>query len=319
MKFPSAELYSRIDARKVMVERLEKPSPAPAGDERIDLTKAAMDSRRNMMGNVLTVLSGLFTVAVLIPLAAVIFHVAVRGANQLSFPATFTELPPPPGLEEGGFGHAIIGSLMTLGIGAAFSVPIGVLAAVYLAEFGRGTRLAYLVKFSANVLTGVPAILIGLFAYTIVVIPLGRFSAFSGGVALGVLMLPIMMRATEEALLLVPMEMRQAAVGIGATRFQMVTRIVLPAAAPAIATGLVLSLARAAGEASPLLFTAFNNNFFSTNVWGPVATLPVLIYFFSIIPFRAQQELAWAAALVLLFIVLVCSIAARYFTRKRAF
>jgi len=202
-----------------------------------------------------------------------------------------------------------------LSTGAVLSFPFGILAAVYLSEFGRGTRLAYLVKFSCNVLTGVPAILCGLFAYALVVRGSG-FSAFSGGVALGVLMLPIVIRSTEEALLLVSPDMRLASVGLGATRFQTTMRIVLPAAASAIVTGLILALARAAGEAAPLLFTAFNNNFWSTNLFGPVATLPVMVYFFSIIPFRVQQELAWAGALVLLAIVLSASLIARFLVYK---
>jgi phosphate transport system permease protein len=292
-------------------EQLATPSGMP------DLSSGSVSGQRNLTGKILTILSGVCTAVVVIPLFVVLWDVVRRGLPLFSV-ELFTQLPPPPGLTEGGFGHAIIGSLITLSIAAAVSFPFGVLAAVYLAEFGRGTRIAYLVKFSANVLTGVPAILCGLFAYTVVVIPLGAFSAFSGGIALGVLMLPIVIRSTEEALLLVPNEMRQAAVGIGANRFQTVLSIVLPAAAPAIVTGLILSLARAAGEAAPLLFTAFNNSFWSTDPMRPISTLPVLIYFFSIVPFKAQQELAWAAALVLLVIVLTCSIAARMISNPKA-
>ncbi|EKD09536.1 phosphate ABC transporter inner membrane subunit PstA [Arthrospira platensis C1] len=260
-----------------------------------------------------------FAATVVIPLLWVLVSVFQKGVGALVFPDIFTKLPPPPGLSEGGFGHAIIGSLMTLGIATMIAVPFGVIAAIYLAEFGRGTKLAYLVKFSCNVLTGVPAILCGLFAYSIVVKPMGGFSAFSGGVALAVLMLPIIIRSTEEALLLVPNEMRLAATGIGATRFQTVVQIVLPAALTSIVTGVVLSVARASGEAAPLLFTSFNNNFWAANVWEPVATLPILIYFFSIIPYKASQALAWAAALVLLSLVLIFSVLARYFSRKKTF
>ncbi|MFP4219242.1 MAG: phosphate ABC transporter permease PstA [Phormidium sp.] len=281
-----------------------------------DLTSAAISGNRALLGKVLTIVSGICAALLMIPLLLLLINIFDKGLSRMT-PELFTELPPPPGLTEGGVGHAIIGSLMTLSLGAIISFPIGVLAAVYLAEFGRGTRLAYLVKFSANVLTGVPAILIGLFAYAIVVIPMGYFSAFSGGVALGVLMLPIVIRSTEESLLLVPNEMRQAAIGIGATRFQTIMKITLPAALPAIVTGLVLALARAAGEAAPLLFTAFNNSFWSTDPTGPVATLPVLIYFFAIIPYKAQQELAWAAALVLIVIVLISSLLGRFFTRPK--
>lgn len=285
----------------------------------IDITEKAMAAHRNLTGRVLTILTMVFAAAVVVPLMWVLISVFQKGVNALVFPDIFTRLPPPPGLSEGGVGHAIVGTLMTLGVGTAISVPFGIIAAVYLAEFGRGTKLAQLVKFSCNVLTGVPAILMGLFAYAVVVIPTGSFSAFSGGVALAVLMLPIIVRATEEALLLVPNEMRLASLGIGATQFQTISQIVLPAAATSIVTGVVLAVARAAGEAAPLLFTAFNNNFWATDIWQPVATLPVLIYFFSIIPYKASQELAWAAALVLLAIVLIFSITARFFSRQKKF
>ncbi|MBW4556382.1 MAG: phosphate ABC transporter permease PstA [Trichormus sp. ATA11-4-KO1] len=267
----------------------------------------------------MTILTMVFAAVVIVPLIWVLISVFEKGVDALIFPDIFTKLPPPPGLSEGGVGHAIVGTLMTLGVGTLISVPFGVIAAVYLAEFGRGTKLAYLVKFSCNVLTGVPAILCGLFAYSIVVRPSGSFSAFSGGVALAVLMLPIIIRSTEEALLLVPNDLRLASTGIGATRFETVVQIVLPAALTSIVTGVVLSVARAAGEAAPLLFTAFNNNFWAANIWEPVATLPVLIYFFSIIPYKASQTLAWAAALMLLSIVLLFSILARYFSRQKKF
>jgi phosphate transport system permease protein len=275
-------------------------------------------SSKTIFSVAMTAIAGLFTLLVLAPLVAVVYEVAREGLPLLSLDL-FTELPPPPGLTEGGFGHAIIGTLMTLGVGIAFSAPMGILAAIYLSEFARGTKLAYWIRFSANVLTGVPAILAGLFSYSLVVAATGSFSAFAGGVGLAVLMLPIVMRTAEEGLLLIPQEVRQAAIGIGATRFQMVLSIILPVALPAIATAVTLAVARAAGEAAPLLFTALNNNFWSTDLFAPIATLPVLIYFFSIIPYKAQQELAWAAALVLLAIVLVISIIARVMARKKVY
>lgn len=284
----------------------------------INLNSSAQSPYRKFFGIAMGILTGIFTLLVLIPLAAIIFDVAREGIKQLGW-QSFTELPPPPGLTEGGFGHAIVGTLITLGIGAVISVPFGILGAVYLSEFARGSRLAYWVKFAANVLSGVPAILCGLFAYSLVVLTMGSFSAFAGGVALSVLMLPIVMRTTEEGLLLVPRDVRQAALGVGATNFQTITRIVLPAALPAIATGITLSLARAGGEAAPLLFTALNNNFWSTDPSRPIATLPVLIYFFAIIPYKAQQELAWAAALVLLGIILIVSISSRLLTRQKVY
>ena len=283
--------------------------------EEIDISRAAVAPLRRYTGIALTLLSGLFVAAIMAALAWVLWDIGKGGIQRISWDVLTQTRYPAPGLAEGGFGHAIVGSVLVLATGAALSFPFGILAAVYLSEFGRGSRLAYLVKFSCNVLTGVPAILCGLFAYALVVRGSG-FSAFSGGVAMGVLMLPIVIRSTEEALLLVSPDMRLASVGLGATRFQTTMRIVLPAAAPAIVTGLILALARAAGEAAPLLFTSFNNNFWSTNLFGPVATLPVMVYFFSIIPFKVQQELAWAGALVLLAIVLAASLLARFLVYK---
>ncbi|MES1021537.1 phosphate ABC transporter permease PstA [Gloeocapsa sp. BRSZ] len=284
--------------------------------DKINLTRSARTPFRSYFDFFMTILTGAFTILTIVPLAALVWDVARQGVSRLGI-ESFTELPPPPGLEEGGFGNAILGTLITLGIAALISVPFGVLAAVYLSEFGRGTRLAYGVKFATNVLAGVPAILAGLFAYTVVVLTTGGFSAFAGGVALSVVMMPIVVRATEEGLLLVPQEMRQAAIGVGATNFQTISRVVIPAALPSIATAVTLALARAGGEAAPLLFTALNNNFWSTDLWAPIATLPVLIYFYAIIPYRAQQEIAWAAALVLLGIVLIVSISSRLLARQR--
>ncbi len=288
-----------------------------SGAELAGLTRSGT-SMRNLFATGMSILVAVFTLVTLIPLAAVIFDVAREGIGLLSLDL-FTQLPPPPGLSEGGFGHAIIGTLITLGIGALLSVPFGVMAAVYLTEFGRGTRIAYWVRFAANVLSGVPAILAGLFAYGVVVLTTGNFSAFAGGVALSVVMVPIVLRTAEEGLLLVPLEVRQASLALGANQFQTISKIVIPAALPAIATGVTLALARAGGEAAPLLFTALNNNFWSTDPTQPIATMSVLIYFFSIIPYRPQQQLAWAAALVLLVIILTFSITARVITAQKKY
>ncbi|NCJ07976.1 phosphate ABC transporter permease PstA [Synechococcales cyanobacterium C] len=288
-----------------------------SGAELAGLTRSGTSSR-NLFATGMSILVAVFTLVTLIPLVAVIFDVAREGIGLLSLDL-FTQLPPPPGLSEGGFGHAIIGTLITLGIGALLSVPFGVMAAVYLTEFGRGTRIAYWVRFAANVLSGVPAILCGLFAYGVVVLTTGSFSAFAGGVALSVVMVPIVLRTAEEGLLLVPLEVRQASLALGANQFQTISKIVIPAALPAIATGVTLSLARAGGEAAPLLFTALNNNFWSTDPTQPIATMSVLIYFFSIIPYKPQQQLAWAAALVLLVIILTFSITSRVITAQKKY
>lgn len=275
-------------------------------------------SRRNLFGVFMTGLTGLFAVIAVIPLAAIIVNVAAKGLPLINLDL-FTKLPPPPGSSGGGLGNAIVGTLIVLAVAVVISVPIGVLGAVWLSEFGRGTKIAYWVRFSANVLSGIPAIIAGLFSYTIVVMTMGSFSAFAGGVALAVVMLPLVMRTTEEGLLLVPEEVRLAAFGLGATRFEVVSRVVMPAALPSIATAVTLAVARAGGEAAPLLFTALNNNFWSTDLFRPIATLSVQIYFLAIIPFKPQQELAWAGALVLLAIILVVSISSRLLTRRRAY
>lgn len=288
-----------------------KDSSAPISLEKI------WTSTRNLFSLFMTGLAGAFAVIAIIPLAAIIFSVASQGASRINLDL-FTKLPPPPGLTEGGLGNAIIGTLVTLAIAALISVPIGVLGAIWLSEFGRGSKIAYWVRFSANVLSGVPAILAGLFSYTIVVVSMGSFSAFAGGVALSVVMLPIIMRTTEEGLVLVPDEVRMAAYGLGATRFEMVSRVILPAALPTIATAITLAVARAGGEAAPLLFTALNNNFWSTDIFKPISTLSVQVYFFSIIPYKPQQELAWAGALVLLGIILIVSISSRFLTRNKS-
>ncbi len=293
---------------------ITQPTPSESG---LNLSKV-WTSTRNLFNLFMTGLSGVFAAIAIIPLAAIIWSVASKGITRINLDL-FTKLPPPPGLSGGGLGNAILGTIITLAIACIISVPIGVLGAIWLSEFGRGSKIAYWVRFSANVLSGIPAILAGLFSYTIVVLTMGSFSAFAGGVALSVVMLPIIMRTTEEGLVLVPQEVRLAAFGLGATRFEMVSRVILPAALPTIATAITLAVARAGGEAAPLLFTALNNNFWSTDVLKPISTLSVQVYFFSIIPYKPQQELAWAGALVLLGIILFVSISSRFLTRKKAF
>lgn len=297
-----------------MTDISQPHTPAPTN---VQLGKV-WTSPRNLFGLFMTGLTALFAAIAIIPLAAIVINVASQGLPLINLDL-FTKLPPPPGLSGGGLGNAIVGTLIVLAVAVVISVPIGVLGAVWLSEFGRGSKIAYWVRFSANVLSGVPAIIAGLFSYAIVVMTMGTFSAFAGGVALAVVMLPIVMRTTEEGLVLVPEEVRLAAFGLGATRFETVSRVVLPAALPSIATAVTLAVARAGGEAAPLLFTALNNNFWSTHLFKPISTLSVQIYFFAIIPFRPQQELAWAGALVLLSIILIVSISSRLLTRKKRY
>jgi len=199
------------------------------------------------------------------------------------------------------------------------SIPFGVLTAIYTVEFSNGNWIAHFVRFCTNVLSGVPSIIAGLFAYGIVVLLTGGFSAVAGGVALSVLMLPIIIRTAEEGLKSVPKATRLAAVGVGATNFETVTQIVLPASLPFIATGAILAVARAAGETAPLLFTALFNQYDVQGLWQPTATLSVLIYNFAISPFKNQQQLAWVAALLILVMILAISIIARIVSRRKVY
>lgn len=274
------------------------------------------NSQRIIFGTVMTTLAFACAIAALIPLVAVLSYVIIKGFNRLNL-SVFTELPPPPLVEGGGFGSAIVGTLMMVGIAALISIPVGVLAAIYLTEFSKG-KVADSIRFATNVLSGVPSIIAGVFAYGVVVLAMGTFSAVAGGIALSILMLPIIVRTTDESLQLVSKDLRQAAVGIGATKFQTVVQVVLPVAIPAIVTGTTLAIARAAGETAPLLFTALFTQFWPTNLTSPTPSLAVLVYNFAIVPFDNQQELAWAASLVLVFLVLVTSIISRMATRKRA-
>jgi phosphate transport system permease protein len=211
--------------------------------------------------------------------------------------------------------NAIVGTLMLTGLAALMAVPIGVVSGIYLSEYA-GTRFASAVRFAADTLNGVPSIVVGVFAYAVAVLPFKQFSALAGGFALGVMMIPIIARTTEELLLLVPPSMREGALALGATRAGAVFSVVLPAALPGIVTAILLALARIAGETAPLLFTSFNNRFFTTSLRQPIASLPVQVFTYAISPYEDWQRQAWAGALVLIAIVLVCSLAARMAIRR---
>jgi phosphate transport system permease protein len=273
-------------------------------------------AQRTLFNSGMTIVVFACAVVAIIPLAAVLSYVIMQGAARFG-PDLFTKLPPPPSVPGGGFGNALIGTLKTVGIGSAIAIPFGVLAAVFLAEFAKGTRLASWIGFLTNVLSGVPSIVVGVFAYSLVVLTTGGFSAVAGGFALAILMLPIIVRTAVESLELVPAESRQAAVGLGATRFQTVTRVVLPAALPAILTGVILAVARASGETAPLIFTALFNQFWVDDLWKPTPTLSVLVFNFATTPYKNQQELAWAGSLVLVLMVLIASILSRLVVRRK--
>ena len=277
-------------------------------------------SPRNLFGLFMTGVATLFTFMAIVPLFIILGYLLTKGISSLS-PSVFTELPPPPLVEGGGFGNAILGTVIMVGIGALISIPIGIMAAIYLSEFSDG-KLGDWIRFATNVLSGVPSIIIGVFAYGAVVLTTKQYSAWAGGFALSILMLPIIVRTTEEALKLVPQEIRQASIGVGANNYQTVLQIVIPAALPAIITGITLSVARAAGETAPLLFTALFTQYWPNLGNGfvePTASLAVLVYNFAIVPFQNQQELAWAAAFILVLLVLATSIISRIATAKRTY
>ena len=255
------------------------------------------------------------TVIALIPLGLVLYYVAARGIGGLSLDF-FTELPKPVGEEGGGMANAIVGTAKLVGLACLFGIPPGVLAGVYLAEFGDN-RFAKVVRFSADVMAGVPSITVGIFVYTLIVLATKSFSAYAGGVALAVLMLPTVTRTTEELLRLVPEALREAALGLGVSKWRATVWVVLRTAAPGIATGVMLAVARVAGETAPLLFTAFNNSFWSRGLDEPTASLPVQIYTYAVSPYDEWHQKAWAAALVLVTMVLLLNVSARFLVRHR--
>jgi phosphate transport system permease protein len=255
------------------------------------------------------------TLLALVPLGLVLFYVAERGIGGVNWDF-FTELPKPVGESGGGMANAIVGTLKLVGLACLFGIPPGVLAGIYLAEFGNN-RFAKVVRFSADVMSGVPSITVGIFVYTLIVLRTKTFSALAGGVALAVLMLPTVTRTTEELLRLVPGALREAALGLGVPKWRATLRVVLRTAAPGIATGVMLAVARVAGETAPLLFTAFNNQFWSRGLNEPTPSLLVQIYTYAISPYDEWHRQAWAAALVLVAMVLILNISARLLVRSR--
>jgi phosphate transport system permease protein len=277
--------------------------------------------RRALRSALLSGVAWIAAIIASIPLFSVLYGLIVRGGHRLSL-ELFTELPPAGFEEGGGFGNAIVGTLVTVTIGALISIPIGILAATFLGELEPDGRVAQAARFCAKTLTGLPSILAGVFAYAVVVLTTGTYSAPAAGVALALLMLPTVVLTAEEAMKMVPVNMKNAAYGMGCTRSQVIWKIVLPTALPGILTGVMLAVARAAGETAPLLFTAlFSSYWFVENghaeLMAPIASLSVLIYNFSGMPYENQIELAWAASLVLVLLVLLFNILARVLGRKK--
>lgn len=265
--------------------------------------------------------SSLAALLAVIPLALVLYYVAARGLPLLNS-EFFTQIQPAYGDPGGGMKHAIVGSLIIIGLACCIGLPLGILGGLYLAEYGNN-RFAWCVRFAADVLNGVPSIVIGIFVYAIAVYPVARanpgtgYSALAGGLALGIMMVPTIMRTTEEIVRLVPMSLREASLALGASRWFTTLKVVLGAAKGGVVTGVLLAIARIAGETAPLLFTALGNNFYSTNLQQPIASLPVTIFNFATSADNHWNALAWGGALVLVLLILILSLAARYFTSGR--
>jgi len=282
--------------------------------------------RRNISSRALSFLAALFAAIAVLPLILVLGYVLVQGGSKISL-ALLTQLPPPPGLEDGGIANAIVGTLVVTAIAALIAVPVGVGGGIFLAEYSRSGWFAQFIRFGTNVLAGVPSIIAGVFIYGTIVtsrILFGNaYSAVAGGMALAVLMLPTVIKTTDEGLKLVPDDLRRGALGVGASRFVTVVRITLPAALTPIATGVVLGIARAAGETAPLIFTALFSPFWSDlltpeGIFAPIATLSVMIYNFAIMPYEFHNELAWAASFVLVVMILALNLFSRWLARFAA-
>ena len=265
----------------------------------------------NAVMTTLTAACAFFAVCVLV---LILGYIAYRGIGAINF-QFLVETPKPVG-EGGGIGNAILGTLILLTMSAVVGMPFGIATGIYLAEYGAG-RFAALVRFLTDTLTGIPSILVGVFVYTIIVLPMKQFSAMAGGVALAVIMIPIVARTTEEMIRLVPASLREGALALGAPQWRVTTGVVLPAAASGIVTGAMLAVARVSGETAPLLFTALNSRFYNFYLDQPMASLTVQIYNYATGPFDVEWQMAWAATLILMFLILVINIAVRYLTRKR--
>jgi phosphate transport system permease protein len=281
---------------------------------------------RNVGSRVLTVIAGIFAAVAVLPLILVLGYVIVKGGSKISL-ALFTELPPPPGLDGGGIANAIVGTIVVTVVAALIAIPIGVGGGIYLAEYSRSGWFAQFIRFGTNVLSGVPSIIAGVFIYGTIVtsrVLFGNaYSALAGGMALSILMLPTVIKTTDEGLKLVSDDLRRAALGVGASRFVTIVRITLPTAFTPIATGVVLAIARAAGETAPLIFTALFSPFWSDllstdGIFAPIATLSVLIYNFAIMPYEFHNELAWSASFVLVVMILGLNLFSRWLARFAA-
>jgi phosphate transport system permease protein len=270
---------------------------------------------RKLLNGVMLSLTGVAAFAVVSVLFLILGYLLLHGGTSLSWDF-FTKLPKPVGESGGGMANAIVGSLKLLLLAAVMGLPVGLLAGVYLAEFGSKT-FSFVIRYTTDLLNGVPSIVIGIFAYSLVVLPVKHFSTFAGGVALAMMVIPITVRSTEEFLRAVPGNLREGAMALGASKWKTIATVILPAASGGILTGMLLALARVAGETAPLLFTAFSNRFWSPGWEQPSASLPVMIYTYAIAPYDDWHRQAWAAGLVLLMLVLLANLGCRLALNRR--
>ncbi|MDB9512726.1 phosphate ABC transporter permease PstA [Kamptonema animale CS-326] len=274
---------------------------------------------RNFFSQGLTFLAFALTAIALMPLFAILYKIVAEGFGHLSW-EVLVSLPAPVGVEDqpNGFANAIVGTFIMVGIATLFSLPIGVMTGIFLAEFTRDHKIiAHIIRFITVILSSVPSIVVGVFAYALIVVSTKTFSALAGGFALSIIMLPMVALTTEEALKLVPTSYRLASAALGGGRFQSMFRVIIPSALPTIVTGILLAAARAAGETAPLIVTALSSQFWSEDLLSPTASMSVLIYSYASSPYKEQNELAWTAAAVLLGMVLLSSIISRLVTRKQ--
>jgi phosphate transport system permease protein len=272
-------------------------------------------ARRAFIDRAMRVVTALASVLVIAVLAVILGYMLYKGIGAIDL-AFFTELPKPVGEVGGGIANAVVGSAIMLGLAVLISVPVGILAAIYLSEFGTGA-FASVLRFLTDVLAGIPSIVVGIFAYTLLVIPMRRFSGWAGGVALAIIMLPVVIRTTEEMLRLVPQSLRDGGLALGVPRWRVTLDIVLSSSISGIATGALLAVARAAGETAPLLFTALGSTLWTTDLDRPMASLPVQIYSYAISPYEDWHQKAWAAAFTLVVLILIMNVTVRFLTRSR--
>lgn len=272
-------------------------------------------AHRQRVNRAMFAVTALFTIVCLSLLFAILGYIAWHGVSAIDW-RFLTRLPVPLGETGGGIANSIVGSAKVVGLACVMGLPIGIFGAVYLAEFGNN-RIGFVIRYCADVLNGVPSIVMGIFAYTAVVLPMGHFSALAGSVALAVIMVPLVLRTTEEFIRLVPPSIREAALALGIPQWKVVLRIVLPTAGRGIATGAILAVSRVAGETAPLIFTAFGNRFWDSGLLNPIATLPHTIYTYAIAPYDDWHRQAWAAALLLMLVVLIGNATARLLMRQR--